>query len=158
MIAAVNGAALGAGFGLMAACDIFLASEEAIFGMPEINVGLAGGASMLRTLVRPLLHAPHVLHRPARVGRRALPPGRHRGLHQPEDLLPAAMQLAREMASKSPLAMAYAKQAANMVDLMPQRDAYRFEQNITMTLSKTEDAKEARQAFLEKREPVFKGR
>src|SRR5207245_1507763 len=51
VIAAVNGAALGAGLGLMASCDIYLASEEAVFGMPEINVGLAGGASMLRTLV-----------------------------------------------------------------------------------------------------------
>lgn len=50
IIAAVNGAALGAGLGLMAACDIYYASENATFGMPEINVGLAGGASMLRTL------------------------------------------------------------------------------------------------------------
>ena len=50
VIAAVNGAALGAGMGLMASCDIYLAAEEAVFGMPEINVGLAGGASMLRTL------------------------------------------------------------------------------------------------------------
>ena len=47
VIAAVNGPALGAGFGLMAACDIFLASEDASFAMPEINVGLAGGVSML---------------------------------------------------------------------------------------------------------------
>src|SRR6478736_6378637 len=51
VIAAINGAALGAGFGLAAACDILYASENATVGMPEINVGLAGGASMLRTLV-----------------------------------------------------------------------------------------------------------
>src|SRR3954454_10674690 len=50
VIAAVNGPALGAGFGLMAACDIFFASEDAVFGMPEINVGLAGGAAMINSL------------------------------------------------------------------------------------------------------------
>jgi enoyl-CoA hydratase/carnithine racemase len=75
-----------------------------------------------------------------------------------EQLLPVAMELAREIASKAPLALVYAKRAANMVDVMPQRDAYRFEQEFTMILSKTEDAREARMAFLEKRKPVFKGR
>ena len=75
-----------------------------------------------------------------------------------DQLMPVALQLAQEIAAKAPLAMAYAKQAANMMDLMPQRDAYRFEQNFTMALSKTEDAQEARRAFLEKRSPVYKGR
>lgn len=68
------------------------------------------------------------------------------------------MELAHEIASKAPLALIYAKRAANMVDVMPQRDAYRFEQEFTMALSKTEDAREARLAFIEKRAPQFKGR
>lgn len=75
-----------------------------------------------------------------------------------EDLLPEAMRYAACIADKSPLAINYAKTSANMVDLMPQRDAYRFEQNFTVALSRTEDAKEARTAFVEKRKPVFKGR
>ena len=158
VIAAVNGAALGAGLGLMASCDIYLASEEAVFGMPEINVGLAGGASMLRTLVGRSL-----LRRMFYTGLRVTAAEFYRrgiieACTSSQDLVPEAMKIAKEIASKSPIAMNYAKQAANMVDLVPQRDAYRFEQNITMTLSKTEDAKEARQAFLEKRDPVFKGR
>ena len=75
-----------------------------------------------------------------------------------EDLLPTAMAVAQEIAEKAPLAMKYAKQTANMVEEMPQRDAYRMEQNFTMALSKSEDALEARMSFLEKRKPVFKGR
>ena len=158
VIAAINGAALGAGFGLAAACDILYACETATVGMPEINVGLAGGASMLKTVfgrstLRRMfftgqrLSAQDLLRR--NVVEEVLPP---------EELLPHAMALAREIASKAPLALIYAKRAANMVDLMPQRDAYRFEQEFTMALAKTEDAREARAAFLEKRAPVYKGR
>jgi enoyl-CoA hydratase len=158
VIAAVNGPALGAGFGLMAACDIFLASEDATFAMPEINVGLAGGASMLKTLF-----GRSTLRRMFFTGQRL---SAHELLKRnviedvvaEKDLLPVTLALAREIASKAPLAMIYAKRAANMVDLMPQRDAYRFEQEFTVALSKTEDAREARMAFLEKRTPVFKGR
>ena len=158
VIAAVNGPALGAGFGLMAACDIFLASEDASFAMPEINVGLAGGVSMLRTLfgrsfTRRMFFTGMKVPAAELYRRGVLDevvPG--------EQLLPLAMEIAQEMAAKSPLALAYAKQAANMMDLMPQRDGYRFEQNITMALARTEDAQEARKAFLEKRKPVYKGR
>jgi len=158
VIAAVNGPALGAGFGLMAACDIFLASDEATFAMPEINVGLAGGVSMLRTMfgrsfTRRMFFTGMKVSA-AELYRRGVldevvPAG---------ELMPLAMEIAQEIASKAPMAVAYAKQAANMMDLMPQRDGYRFEQNITMALSRTEDAQEARKAFLEKRKPVYKGR
>ena len=158
VIAAVNGPALGAGFGLMAACDIFLASDEATFAMPEINVGLAGGVSMLRTMfgrsfTRRMFFTGMKVSA-AELYRRGVldevvPAG---------ELMPLAVEIAQEIASKAPMAVAYAKQAANMMDLMPQRDGYRFEQNITMALSRTEDAQEARKAFLEKRKPVYKGR
>jgi len=158
VIAAVNGPALGAGFGLMAACDIFLASEDATFAMPEINVGLAGGVSMLRTMfgrsfTRRMFFTGMKVPAAELYRRGVLDevvPG--------EQLMPLAMEIAQEIASKAPLAVAYAKQAANMMDLMPQRDGYRFEQNITMALARTEDAQEARKAFLEKRTPVYKGR
>ena len=73
-------------------------------------------------------------------------------------LVPTAMKVAEQIASKAPLGIRYAKRSCNMVELMPQRDAYRFEQNFTMELAATEDALEARTAILEKRKPVFKGR
>jgi enoyl-CoA hydratase len=158
VIAAVNGAALGAGFGLMAACDIMLAAEEATFGMPEIDVGLAGGAAMLSELlgksrVRRMMFTG--MRVPAaelyRLGviEAALPR---------EQLMPEAMKIAAEIASKAPLGVKYAKHSCNFVTLMPPQVAYRFEQNFTYELAKTEDSKEARRAFAEKREPVFKGR
>ncbi|GGF79261.1 enoyl-CoA hydratase [Paracoccus acridae] len=158
VIAAVNGAALGAGFGLAAACDIIYASDRSTFGMPEINVGLAGGASMLKTLFgRSTLR--RLFFTGQRISAQELADRHIIEAALPEsDLMPTVMELAHEIAGKSPLAMIYAKRAANMVEVMPQRDAYRFEQEFTMALARTEDAREARMAFLEKRKPVFKGR
>ncbi len=158
VIAAVNGAALGAGLGLMASCDVFYASENATFGMPEINVGLAGGASMLNTLfgrstMRRMFYTGVRLTAAELLDRNVI-----EAVTSQEDLVPTAMAVAREIASKSPLAIRYAKQAMTIVEHMPQRDAYRMEQNYTMALAQTEDAKEARMAFLEKRKPIFTGR
>ena len=158
VIAAVNGTALGAGLGLMAACDIMFAVEGAMFGMPEIDVGLAGGAAMLTELLgksrarRMILTGMRVsaeeLYRLG-VIEAALPADR---------LMPEAMAVAAEIASKAPVGIKYAKNSLNLVQLMPQKDAYRFEQNFTYELAKTEDSQEARRAFAEKRPPVFKGR
>ena len=158
VIAAINGPALGAGFHLASACDIILASDDAVFGMPEIDVGLAGGASVL-----------HRLFGRSR-GRRMFFTGlrldaaemyRLGIIEEPvpgDRLMEEARKLAKEIASKSPLAIRLAKEAYNVVEAMPEREAYRFEQNMTFALSKTEDAKEAQRAFMEKRAPVFKGK
>lgn len=158
VIAAVNGPALGAGFGLMAACDIMLASDNAVFGMPEIDVGLAGGAAMLTHLVgksrgRRILFTGERI--PAAEMYRL---GVIEWCGPREALMDEALKLARTIASKSPLAMRLAKKAYNVCENMPQRDGYRFEQDYTVQLSQTEDAKEAQRAFAEKRKPVFKGR
>lgn len=158
VICALNGTALGAGFAMAAACDILYASEDASVGMPEINVGLAGGASMLKTLfgrstMRRMFYTGQRLSAHDLLKRNVV-----EEVLPADQLLPHCMELAREIASKAPLATIYAKRAANMVDVMPQRDAYRFEQEFTMMLAKTEDAREARMAFLEKRPAVFKGR
>jgi len=75
-----------------------------------------------------------------------------------DELMPYAMAIAHDIASKSPIALRLAKEAARMTEVMPLRDAYRYEQGNTLALSKTEDAREAQMAFLEKRKPVYKGR
>jgi enoyl-CoA hydratase len=74
-----------------------------------------------------------------------------------EELMGAALDIAREIASKSPLAIRHVKRALNTIEELPVRDAYRFEQSVTVELSHSEDAREAQRAFVEKRNPVFKG-
>ena len=158
VIAAVNGPAIGAGFALMLACDIMLASETAWFQMPEVNVGLAGGAAFI------MEHFGKSRSRAMYFTARKYPAaelyrlGVIEAVLPPDRLMDEAMTYAREIAGKSPLAIAAAKRAFGTVGEMPVRDAYRFEQSLTVALSRTEDAREAQRAFTEKRPPVFKGR
>ncbi len=158
VIAAVNGAALGAGFGLMAACDIMLASDNAVFGMPEIDVGLAGGCAFISRLFSKSRGRRIVFTGERFSSQELYRLGVIEWCGPREQLMEEAMKIARTIAAKSPLAIKLAKQAYNVVENMPERDGYRFEQNITEQLSHTEDAKEAQRAFAEKRPPVFKGR
>jgi enoyl-CoA hydratase len=158
VICAVNGPAIGAGFGLMATCDIWIASNTAFFSMPEINVGLAGGTAMLQSIF-----GKSRARRMFFTGMRISAEEMYRlGLIEaslpPEELLPYTMDLAREIASKAPIALRHAKEACQVTAVMPRREGYRFEQNITVALSKTEDTAEAQLAFKEKRQPIYKGR
>jgi len=72
--------------------------------------------------------------------------------------MPSAMELAQTIASKSPLSTRMIKHTLNVIEDMSLRDGYRYEQDMTAAIAKTEDAKEAQLAFKEKRKPVFKGR
>lgn len=158
VIAAANGPALGAGLAVILSCDIILASENAVFAMPEIDVGLAGGASFITR------HLGRAFARSMYFTARRVPAAEfyRRGVIDQclprAELMPAALKLAGEIASKSPIAMREVKRAFNTVEEMPWRDGYRFEQSVTVALSQTEDAREAQTAFVEKRKPVFKGR
>jgi enoyl-CoA hydratase len=158
VIAAVNGPALGAGFGLVMAADIWVASENAYVSMPEINVGLAGGVTFLQKIFG-RSRARRMFYTGMQVSAQELYRlGLVEACLPPEELLPYTMEIAREMAEKSPIALRLAKEAARMTEVMPARDAYRYEQGNTVALSKTEDAREAQKAFLEKRKPVYVGR
>ena len=158
VIAAVNGPAMGAGYALMVFCDVMIASENAFVSMPEIDVGLSGGMRMLRELF-PKSRARRMFFTGQRVTAQELYRlGIIEACVPRARLMDEALKIAREIAAKSPLAMRYAKEDANTVEEMSLRDAYRYEQNITIALAKTEDAREAQAAFIEKRKPEFKGR
>ena len=158
VIVAVNGAALGAGLAIVASGDVLFASDQASVGLPEVDVGLLGGC---RHAMRLFSHSR--LRRMMLTGYRVPAPELYRlGIIEactaPEELLPAALEMARLIASKSPVSTRMGKHTLNVIEDMSLRDGYRYEQDMTAAISKTEDAKEAQLAFAEKRAPVFKGR
>jgi len=158
VIAAVNGPALGAGLAFAACCDIIVASENATFGVTEINVGLLGASAHLSTLVgrhkaRELFFTGEPV--PASELHRL---GAVRAVVPRDRLLEEAGSLAASLAAKSPIAMRLAKEAMNRVESLPLKEAYRTEQDYTARLLGFADAAEARQAYLDKRPPDWQWR
>ena len=158
VIGAINGPALGGGLGLAAACDYMIASEKATFGLPEIDVGLLGGS---RHFMRALVHWGHVRRLNYTAERLTAQEAYRLGMVvqvvPPDQLMDAAMADARLIAAKIPQGIRLAKEALGLIENMDVKNGYRFEQTRTAILSKTEDAAEARKAFVEKRPPIFKG-
>jgi enoyl-CoA hydratase/carnithine racemase len=76
----------------------------------------------------------------------------------PDALLPAALEIARSIAAKSPVSTRVGKHTLNVIEDMSLRDGYRYEQDMTAQIALTEDAREAQAAFRDKRTPVFTGR
>lgn len=158
VICAINGAALGSGVAMAASSDILIASEKASLGLPEVDVGLLGGC---RHAMRLFSHSR--LRRMMLTGMRVPGPELYRlGIIEecttPEDLMPKALELAATVASKSPVSTRMGKHTLNVIEDMSLRDGYRYEQDMTALIGKTDDAKEAQRAFAEKRAPVFTGR
>lgn len=158
VIGAINGAALGAGLAIAASCDYLIASEKAVFGLPEIDVGLMGGAKHLSRLF-----PEGFVRRMHYTGERATAQEAHRlgavvRVVPAEKLMEEAMADARLIASKMPIGIRLAKEGLNVMQFMDLKNGYRFEQTRTDVLVKTEDALEAKKAFVERRTPVFKGK
>jgi enoyl-CoA hydratase len=158
VIVAINGAALGSGLAMVASSDILIASEKGSLGMPEVDVGLLGGC---RHAMRLFSHSR--LRRMALTGYRVpgaelLRLGIVEACVAPEDLMATALELAATIASKSPISTRMIKHTLNTIEDMSLRDGYRYEQDMTAMIGKTDDAKEAQLAFKEKRPAVFTGR
>jgi len=153
VIAAVNGPAIGAGMALAASCDIIMADHTARFGATEINVGLLGAVSYLRRLVgeyraRELFFTGELVSADELLGR-----GSVTRLVEPEQLIDACKELARKIASKSPIGLRLAKDSINRTEHLDLEQAYRVEQDYTARLRRFNDSREAVTAFLEKRQP-----
>ncbi len=143
---------------MVASADILIASENAYLGMPEVDVGLLGGC---RHAMRLFSHSR--LRRMALTGYRIPGPellrlGIVEACTSQEELMPASLELAKTIATKSPISSRMIKHTLNTIEDMSLRDGYRYEQDMTAQIAKTEDAKEAQLAFREKRPPVFTGR
>ena len=158
VIGAINGPALGAGLAFAACCDILLASEDATFATPEINVGLLGASAHLSLLVgrhkaRELFFTGEQISAAELYRLGAL-----RAVFAPDQLEVEALALAEQLAAKSPVALRLAKESMNEIEDLDLKEGYRIEQGYTARLALSEDAKEARAAFLEKRAPTWSGR
>lgn len=161
VIAAVNGWALGGGCELAMTLDLIVAGEGARFGQPEINIGVIPGAGGTQRLTRAIGKAkamrmvltgePITAVEAERVGLVAV-------VAQDELVVEDALALAARIAQKSPIALRLAKEAVNAAYEMSLTDALAHERRLFYLLFASEDQKEGMAAFMEKREPDFRGR
>ena len=160
-IAAINGFAVGGGCELALACDIRLAAEEAKLGQPEVIRGLlpgAGGTQRLPRLIGPGRAKELIFTGRLIDAKEAERIGLVNRVYPTEGLMRAAEELAKTIAKNAPVAVMLAKSAIDRgldFDLM---GGLSYEKEASTIVHFTEDKKEGTAAFLEKREPRFKGR
>jgi len=160
IVAAVSGYALGGGLELMMNCDIVIASENAKFGQPEINLGIipgAGGTQRLTRLVGKHKAMEMILTGEMITAQEALKIGLVNKVAPVELYLEEAKNMAVTIAKKSPVAVRLAKEAILQAFETPLSDGLMHERKNFYMLFATKDQKEGMNAFLEKREPVFEG-
>jgi enoyl-CoA hydratase len=160
-IAAINGFALGGGCELALACDFRFAARPAKLGQPEINLGIIPGWGGTQRLARAttLGYAKELIFTGRVID--AAEAERHglvNAVFEPGELIEKTMEVARLLASKSPVALAAAKAACNAALQGAHPDNLDAEADAFADLFASEDAKEGMTAFVEKREPAFRGR
>jgi enoyl-CoA hydratase len=161
IVAAVRGYALGGGCELAMACDLVVAADDAVFGQPEIKLGVIPGAGGTQRLTRALGKAKAmelILTGRNLPAKEAEARGLVTTLVAREATLPAALELAAQVASMPPLAVMAAKEAVNRAFELSLEAGLEFERRNFFLLFSSEDQKEGMRAFIEKRAPDWKGR
>lgn len=161
LICAVNGYAMGGGMELALACDIRVASDNAIFALSEVRIGSIPGAGGTQRLPRAIgaSNAMLMLLTGDRVdAAEALRTGLVSKVVSPEELLPTAREIALRIARNAPLSVRSIKRLVTSGADMPLLAALDNERYVFGLLRDTEDRIEGRRAFQEKRPPVYQGR
>lgn len=161
IIAAVSGWCLGGGCELAISCDMIVASASAKFGQPEINLGVipgAGGTQRLTKAVGKAIAMEMVLNDRRLSAEEALHYGLVNRVASVEDYLEEAVQLAGEVAVRAPLAIQLGKRAVNHAFDSFLSEGIADERSAFYALFATEDQEEGMAAFIEKRDPNWKGK
>ncbi len=160
VVAAVNGYALGGGSEMALACDFIYATENAMFGLPEINLGIIpgfGGTQRLPRVLGPSRAKEMIFTGTMITAAEAMTLGLVNKVVAQEALMGAVMKTARVMASKGKVSLRAAKEAVNRGADVDLQTGCRIEADAFALCVASEDAREGTSAFLEKRKPAFKG-
>ena len=161
VVAAINGYALGGGCELAMACTLRLAADTATLGQPEINLGLIpgyAGTQRLSRLVGKGKAMELILSGAAIGASEAERIGLVNRVVPAAELMTEARKLAGQLAKSAPIAVRYIIDAINKGLEMPFAEASVFEATLFGLIASTDDMREGTTAFLEKRQPEFKGR
>jgi len=160
-IAAVNGAAVAGGFEIVLACDLVVAAETAVFGLPEVKRGLfaaAGGPFRLARRV-PLATATEIVLTGDPIDApRALALGLVNQVVPRDQVVDAAVALAERIAANAPVAVRCSLRMLREAPDLPEPDAWRRSGELAGEVFRSEDAREGPRAFAEKRPPRWTGR
>ncbi len=158
VIGAVSGWALGGGFEIALSCDILIASESAVFGLPEVTIGVIPGAGGTQRLPRSIgkgLAMEMILNNRKLSANEALQLGIVNKVVPVEQYLEEALKLADEISSRAPLAVRAAKKMVNAAYEQFLAGGLEDERNTFYNLFSTEDQKEGMRAFAEKRKAIW---
>lgn len=161
VIAAINGFALGGGNELAMSCDIRICSDKAVFGQPEVGLGITpgfGGTQRLARIIgvgmaKELVYAGYNIK-----ADKALEVGLVNAVYAPEELMPAAMKLAGKIAKQAPIAVRNCKKAMNDGLQVDMDKAIVVEEKLFGDCFNSEDQKAGMKAFLEKGKAEFQNK